>query len=583
MTTAAPTTGPMPPRRSRRRLNAIERRNIVRGLFFISPWLIGFIFLTIYPIIYTLYLSFTRYSGFGTPTFIGGANYSRLTTDPLFWKSAYNTLYYTLLAVPIGVVVAMALALAMNTRVREVSVYRAAFYLPSILPVFALTFIFILVLNPGYGLLNFALSTLGLPSPDWLGDPAYTKIGLVLLAQMGAGQFALIFLAALRGIPTELYESAALDGAGPINRIPPRHPPDDDPRDPLRPGHRAQPRAPGLHAAVHHDWRRRDGSRAGQLAPHLRVLSLQERLPAQPDGVRSRALHRAFRCKPPARRHRLPMGRALGVLRGPVTARTEATTEAVTGATARVQPDVRPVAPRRRLSRVFTRSILPRVVLVGGAILFLAPLYWMLLSALKTNRELATFPPSLIPHSWVWSNFIDAINFIPFALYAFNSSIITLGVTIGAVFSNTLVAYGFSRIRWPGRDALFYVCMATLFLPFPVLIVGLFDIFAGLGWVDSYLPIIVPAFFANPFYIFLMRQFMLTIPRELSDAARVDGASELQTFWRVDPAADASSGRGGRDLCSGRGLERIPPTAALPPERGEVHAGHRTCVLQVDA
>jgi multiple sugar transport system permease protein len=189
--------------------------------------------------------------------------------------------------------------------------------------------------------------------------------------------------------------------------------------------------------------------------------------------------------------------------------------------------------PLPRLWRFTKRSILPRVVLVGMSILFLAPLYWMLISALKTPRELATFPPSLIPHSWVWSNFIDAVNFIPFGLYAFNSLIITLGVTIGAVLSNTLVAYGFSRIRWVGRDALFYVCMATLFLPFPVLIVGLFDIFAGLGWVNTYLPIIVPAFFANPFYIFLMRQFMLTIPRELSDAARVDGASELQTFFRV--------------------------------------------------
>jgi multiple sugar transport system permease protein len=216
---AAPAPGPAARRPSRFHLGALERRRLRWGLFFISPWLIGFIVLTIYPIVYTFYLSFTRYSGFGTPTVIGGANYNRLAADPLFWKSAYNTLYYTLLAVPVGIVVAMVLALAMNQKVKEVAWYRAAFYLPSILPVFALTFIFILVLNPGHGLLNFALTTLGLPSPDWLGDPAYTKIGLVLLAQMGAGQFALVFLAALRGIPTELYESAALDGAGAIKKF----------------------------------------------------------------------------------------------------------------------------------------------------------------------------------------------------------------------------------------------------------------------------------------------------------------------------------------------------------------------------
>jgi multiple sugar transport system permease protein len=105
-----------------------------------------------------------------------------------------------------------------------------------------------------------------------------------------------------------------------------------------------------------------------------------------------------------------------------------------------------------------------------------------------------------------------------------------------------LVAYGFSRIQWPGRNALFYLCVATIFLPYPVILVALFDIFGRLpsigiqgakSWVDTFLPLIVPAFFGNPFYIFLMRQFMLGIPKELSDAAKVDGASELQTFWRV--------------------------------------------------
>jgi multiple sugar transport system permease protein len=111
--------------------------------------------------------------------------------------------------------------------------------------------------------------------------------------------------------------------------------------------------------------------------------------------------------------------------------------------------------------------------------------------------------------------------------------IITVGVTIGAVISNTVVAYGFSRIRWPGRDIIFYIVIATVFIPFPVIMVALFDIFAKLGWVNTFNPIIVPAFFGNPFYIFLLRQFMLSIPSELSDAARVDGANEFQIFYRV--------------------------------------------------
>jgi multiple sugar transport system permease protein len=212
-----------------------------------------------------------------------------------------------------------------------------------------------------------------------------------------------------------------------------------------------------------------------------------------------------------------------------------ATTEAV-------QPIALAAPKGRRWRRVLTRSVLPRVVLILGCLVFLAPFYWMVISALKTNTELTQFPPSLIPGAWAWNNFVDAVNYIPFGLYTLNSLTITVGATIGAVLSNTLVAYGFSRIQWPGRNVLFYICVATIFLPYPVILVALFDIFGKLPsfgiqgaqhWVNTFLPLIVPAFFGNPFYIFLMRQFMLGIPRELSDAARVDGASELRTFWNV--------------------------------------------------
>jgi multiple sugar transport system permease protein len=208
------------------------------------------------------------------------------------------------------------------------------------------------------------------------------------------------------------------------------------------------------------------------------------------------------------------------------------------------QPEVatRTQSRRRQIGNRLTESILPRIILIAAAFVFILPFYWMFVSALKSNRELRNFPPTLVPLDWVWQNFVDAVNYIPFGLYALNSLIITVGVTIGAVLSNTLVAYGFSRIQWPGRNKVFYLCIATLFLPYPVILVALFDIFGRLpsfglqgsrSWVNTFLPLIVPAFFGNPFYIFLMRQFMLGIPRELSDAARVDGANEIQTFWRV--------------------------------------------------
>jgi multiple sugar transport system permease protein len=197
---------------------------------------------------------------------------------------------------------------------------------------------------------------------------------------------------------------------------------------------------------------------------------------------------------------------------------------------------------RRRLTRLLSREVLPRIVLILGSALFIVPFYWMVVTALKTPQEGAVQPPTLIPASWVWSNFVDAVNYIPFGLYSLNSLLIALGATVGAVLSNTVIAYGFSRIQWPGRNVLFYLCVATIFLPYPVILVALFDIFGKLpsfgfqgsrSWVDTFLPLIVPAFFGNPFYIFLMRQFMMGIPKELSDAARVDGAGEFQTFWKV--------------------------------------------------
>jgi multiple sugar transport system permease protein len=206
-------------------------------------------------------------------------------------------------------------------------------------------------------------------------------------------------------------------------------------------------------------------------------------------------------------------------------------------------PSIVTNAPGRwRLTRVLKRSVLPRIVLILGSILFITPLYWMFVSALKSVPEGVRFPPTLIPGSWLWQNFVDAVNYIPFGVFAANSVIITVGATIGAVLSNTLIAYGFSRIQWPGRNLLFYICLATIFLPYPVILVALFDIFGRLpsfglqgsgSWVNTFLPLIVPAFFGNPIYIFLMRQFMMGIPRELSDAAKIDGASELQTFWKV--------------------------------------------------
>lgn len=197
-----------------------ERKQLLMALIFIGPWLIGLLAFTIYPIYYTVRLSFTKYAGFGEIEWVGLANYRRmLFEDPVFWKAMGNTFYYTGLAVPIGVVVAMVLALAMNQNLPEIPIYRVILYLPSVLPLFAISFIFWALLDPNQGIVNEFLRTLGLSPPNWFGDPRYAKIGLVIMAQFGAGQIALVFLAGLKGIPQSLHEAAMIDGAGVLSRF----------------------------------------------------------------------------------------------------------------------------------------------------------------------------------------------------------------------------------------------------------------------------------------------------------------------------------------------------------------------------
>lgn len=201
-------------RRGRHRMTAAERRRLRTGLLFVSPWIVGVLAFVVYPLVYSFVISLTRYSGMLTPTFVGFQNYVAAFTDPLVHTSTANTLFYAGLAVPVGLVVAVVLALCMNRNVREVAVYRAALYIPSLVPAFALAFIFAVFVNPQFGLVSRLLALTGRQNVDLLQDPTTAKIVIVTMAQLGAGNAALIFLAGLRNIPTTLYEAARVDGAG---------------------------------------------------------------------------------------------------------------------------------------------------------------------------------------------------------------------------------------------------------------------------------------------------------------------------------------------------------------------------------
>jgi multiple sugar transport system permease protein len=165
---------------------------------------------------------------------------------------------------------------------------------------------------------------------------------------------------------------------------------------------------------------------------------------------------------------------------------------------------------------------------------FLLPFYWMATSALKDDNQVFTVPPVWIPYPAHWENFGNAWQLNNFDLYMINTVVrYAIPATIGTLASSAFVAYGFARVRWPGRDILFGLCVATMMVPYMVVMVPLFITFKHLGMLNSFLPLTVPAYFGNPFFIFMLRQFYRSLPEELSDAARIDGASELGILLRI--------------------------------------------------
>jgi multiple sugar transport system permease protein len=179
------------------------------------------------------------------------------------------------------------------------------------------------------------------------------------------------------------------------------------------------------------------------------------------------------------------------------------------------------------------RKLLRYGLLAAVSILFAAPVFWMISSALKPEYEIFATPPTLWPAEPRWQNFADALTALPFGRFAVNTLIIALSSIVGHLLSCSVVAYGFARLRAPGKGFFFVLLLSTLMLPYPVTMVPLFIIFSQLGLVNNFAPLILPTFFGNAFYIFLLRQAFKQIPPDLEDAAKMDGAGAIQVLLNV--------------------------------------------------
>lgn len=206
--------------KSRSKLSPLRRQQAWTGLLFTLPWIISLVVLTIYPILDTVYLSFTNYSILEAPVWVGLDNYEEIfLTDPAIKKAVYNSLYYALISVPVGLVISLILALILNMRATGIGIYRTLFYLPSLVPPIAATITFMILFEPRGGLINSFIRTFGFNAPSWFLDPVWAKLGLIIMSLWGIGYMTLIFLAGLQEVPISLLEAAEIDGANALQKF----------------------------------------------------------------------------------------------------------------------------------------------------------------------------------------------------------------------------------------------------------------------------------------------------------------------------------------------------------------------------
>ena len=200
-------------------MSTLRRREALWFYLFASPWIIGFVVFLLGPMLASVYISLTDWDSFTPPRWVGLQNYTRLLTDdPVFWKALWNTFYYAAISVPLGLGIGLWLANLLNKQVRARKVFRTLIYLPTLVPLVATAMIFKMVLAPS-GPLNDVLGSAGIPGPSWLLESVWVKPALILLSVWGAGGATVLLLAAMKGIPRELYEAAEVDGAGPVRQF----------------------------------------------------------------------------------------------------------------------------------------------------------------------------------------------------------------------------------------------------------------------------------------------------------------------------------------------------------------------------
>jgi multiple sugar transport system permease protein len=191
------------------------------------------------------------------------------------------------------------------------------------------------------------------------------------------------------------------------------------------------------------------------------------------------------------------------------------------------------ISAERYRFRKGLQTVISQVSLIILSAIFIIPFAWLVSTSFKPESQIFMFPPVWIPSPFTITHYVEGVTFLPFHIYFRNTVFIALVSVFGTVLSCSMVSYGLSRIEWKGRNTLFALLLATLMIPFQVTMIPLFIIMKNLNWIDTYMPLTVPSFLAPAFFVFMLRQFFLGIPKDLTDAAKIDGASEFGCYWRI--------------------------------------------------
>ena len=540
-------------------------REIRDGYLCISLWIIGFVVFTAGPMFASLALSLTRYDILAPPSFIGLNNYVEMfANDELFWTSLRVTTVYTIILVPLGVICGYLISLLLNQTVLGLSFFRTVFYLPVVVPAIATSYLFAWMFHSEIGLINSFLAYFGIEGPSWFFSREWVMPAFVIMALWGLGAGHGPVPGRPSGRANSTVRGRNAGRSQPIGQAVAHHGADDFPGNIFHFHHRFDRHFPGLHPCLRHN-----GGRPGQSVAVLYTVSLSKRLAIPGDGLRFGhglgALCNHLWSYPPE----FPSSSTQGVLRGP----NQMSTRSVNTHIAARRPGQAGFFRQVRWRRLSGSVVIYGLLLVLGAA-FALPFVWLATTSLKTEANAYVIPPNLIPNPLIWENYQVAIFGFPLLRSTAITMYILVGAMVGTILTASLTAFGFARLRFPGRDVLFVLVLSTMMIPYYVELIPQYLLFRMIGWVDTPLPLIVPGL--------LRRRGLLHLPSAPVLYEHSAGVRRLSTDRRMrdlrylladHPAVVAAGDGSGSDLHLYEPLERLHRSIDLSEQAGEPAVG----------